>query len=352
MDIPRSLKQALSSDKHCHKLLLKSKGYTAGIVAVCQSLDLNLQTIYNDLNMYFSHGDGIARKSADNEASVDTADIVHYLQDSSRDGLSELITTIKSTNCEETQSTLIILATLLTAITELCPNLRLCLAQQHAISNSTTWSKSTSASGSSSNDQWINVCKLLDDEAIRFWNKWICLFVGDLLGTGQHFSDTVDFNSLTKDLLSWEQITVEEKDEQDQPVQSTIRVPAHPSVSLQLFLHAICARLNEMVPYTLRRVVTNLLTDELTQCIHRIYGKYALNEFVRSNQNASLQYYFDVKFVHMTLVARDNKKTVENLHCLAGEFKSAIDPFDFELFHRYIVVNVKKSAQRMQVGWR
>lgn len=316
---------------------MKSKGYTDAIVNVCQSLDANLKSIFNDLNLYLTDGTTYVQPPSE----TDHSDVVLFLQETSRNGISELITTIKSTNFQHTQPTLIALATLLKAITELCPNLKLCLFQNM----SNVWpTRSTTGSAA---EQWDLVCRLLEEESLRFWKLWINLFVEDVLNTGRYFED-IDFTSLTKDLLIWETITVEEKDEQDQPIESTIRVPAHPSVRLQLFCHGICSSLNELVPYTLRRSVTLLLCEQITQQLADVYKKRGDNEFVRSNQNASLQCYFDVKFVQLMLVARDNKKSVDTVQTLAGIFKANVDPFDFELFHKYLIVNVKKSGQRLQ----
>lgn len=316
---------------------MKSKGYTDAIVNVCQSLDANLKSIFNDLNLYLTDGPTYVQQSSE----TDHSDVVLFLQETSRNGISELITTIKSTNFQHTQPTLIALATLLKAITELCPNLKLCLFQNM----SNVWP--TRSTGSAA-EQWDSVCRLLEEESLRFWRLWINLFVEEVLSTGHYFEDPIDFTSLTKDLLIWETITVEEKDEQDQPIESTIRVPAHPSVRLQLFCHGICRSLNELVPYTLHRSVTLLLCEQITQKLTDVYKKRGDSEFVRSNQNASLQCYFDVKFIQLMIVARDNKKYVDIVQALAALFKANVDPFDFELFHKYLTVNVKKSGQRLQ----
>lgn len=317
---------------------MKSKGYTDAIVAVCQSLDTKLKSIFNDLNLYLTDGSTYAQ----HHSETDHSDVILFLQETSRNGISELITTIKSTDFQHTQPTLIAIATLLKAITELCPNLKLCLFQNM----SNVW-PTRLATGSAA-EQWDTVCRLLEEESIRFWRLWIKIFVEEVFNTGRYFEDPINYISLTKDLLTWETITVEENDEEDQPIESTIRVPAHPSVRLQLFCHGICRSLNEIVPYTLRRPVTLLLCEEITQKLADVYTIRGDSEFVRSSQNASLQCYFDVKFVHLMLVARDNKKFVDIVQALAGIFKANVDPFDFELFHKYVMINVKKSGQRLQ----
>lgn len=54
-DIPLSLKQALSTERQSHKLLLKTRGYTPTIVQICESLDGNMQTLFSELKLYLSH---------------------------------------------------------------------------------------------------------------------------------------------------------------------------------------------------------------------------------------------------------------------------------------------------------
>lgn len=226
----------------------------------------------------------------------------------------------------------------------MCPSLKLCLFQNV----NTKWD--TLALSSSSNfEQWDNICQLLDEESLRFWKQWIALFVHDLDQNGTYFVDTVDYNSITKEFLNWETVTIEEKDEQDNTIESTIRIPAVPSISLQLYLHNVCSNLNQLIPYTLRKMVTAMLTEQLSAQLYTTYLRLSENEFVRNNQNASLQYYFDVKFVNLILIARDQKKMIENWQTLANSFKTNVDPFDFELIHKYLVNNVKRSTQRMQV---
>lgn len=333
-DIPLSLKQALSSDKYCHRFLMKSKGYSAGIIAICQSLDSNLNTIYDDLTLYLNQSPSTVEVVTD-----DHADVVQFLKATSRDSISALITTIKSAKVHHTNSTLICLATLLTAMTELCPNLKLCLFQNASKSE---WDPVKHTS-----DEWQAVCSLLSDESFRFWTKWIDAFV---LEFSHHFdTTTIDYQTVTRELLAWEQITVEEKDEQDQPIESTIRVPSHVSVSLQEFWHLVCRGLTNIRPYTLTGSVTAALSKQLTRYLHDVYEARSIHSFVASSQNASLQFYFDVKFIQTVFVPRETKSEWEQWQQLSATFKSFVDPFDFELFHKYLTVNVKKSVQRMQV---
>lgn len=309
---------------------MKSKGYSSGIIAICQSLDANLKTINDDLSLYLNQ----ASVSNESLLSDDHANVVEFLQTTSRDSISALITAIKSSKSHSSRSTLISLATLLQAVSELCPALKLCLCLNNA-------------NDKSSLEAWDSVCSLLKDESFRFWTEWISSFVleySDIFDTKR-----IDHQTITKELLTWEKITVEEKDELDQSIQSTIRVPSHVSVNLQKFWHLVCRGLTNILPYTLSRTVTGSLSMELTQYLLRVYTERSEHAFVKSSQNASLQFYFDVKFIQTVFVTRETKMEWEKWQQLAGAFKANVDPFDFELFHKYLTINVKKAVQRMQV---
>ncbi len=87
-DIPLSLKQALSNDNKSHRLLLKSKGYTPNIIAVCDTLDRNMNELFDDLKVYL-----IDESDNNRHISHLTFDerqrIVGFLKDASRDGISQ-----------------------------------------------------------------------------------------------------------------------------------------------------------------------------------------------------------------------------------------------------------------------
>lgn len=92
-DIPLSLKQVLTGNKQCHKLLMKTKGYTAGIINVCQFLDESLQTMFNDVTLYLQNqqdtSSGLGIQILTMVVERDRTDVVQFLQQSSKEGISE-----------------------------------------------------------------------------------------------------------------------------------------------------------------------------------------------------------------------------------------------------------------------
>lgn len=236
------------------------------------------------------------------------------------------------------------LAKLLRAVTEICPHVKQCLMPTTLLL-SNTWNESSNVSHI---EQWERVCRLLTEESVNLWKQWIELFIGDVLRkqNGLCFSIKIDLLTLLDWFPRWETFTIEEKDETNSSVQSTIRVPAHPSIPLQMFLFECSTRLNEKIPETLPKSVTAMLNDRLLNRIVNTYTELSnKNEFIFTNQNACLQFYFDLKFLTILFL---NGKRNDQLQSLAGKFKAGIDPFDFELLHKYINANVKLAAQRKQ----
>lgn len=234
------------------------------------------------------------------------------------------------------------LAKMLKAITEICPFVKKCFIRT-TLFVSNTWSNESNISKI---EHWERACLSLNEESINLWKQWIELLLTDCLSKnkGLCFSIQMDLVTLLDIFPNWETYKIEEKDESNSSVQSTIRVPAHPSIPLQKFLFGCCSKLNERVPETLPKPVTALLSERLLDRIANTYLELSeKNEFILTNQNASLQMYFDLKY--LSILFSIGKRN-DQLHVMAIKFKNAIDPFDFELFHKYINANVKFAAQR------
>lgn len=89
-DNPKSLKQALDPNRQNHHLLMKTKGYTNDICQICDKLDKNIESIYNDLSLYVNstnvetiqlHDDPNVRKM--------NASLVEFLRNCSQNGIYE-----------------------------------------------------------------------------------------------------------------------------------------------------------------------------------------------------------------------------------------------------------------------
>lgn len=200
---------------------------------------------------------------------------------------------------------------------------------------------------SSCAEQWERVSRLLAEEMINLWKKCIEIFFEHRLQANGGHCFAIEIQNLLAILPKWEAISIEEKDESNQTIESKIRVPNPLSIPLQQFLFACCKELTALVPNTLPRQVTVLLADHLIKELIRTYtDMYQQNvAFFSTSQNASLQFYFDLKCLALLFLGGRRN---DELHSLTSKFKANIDPFDFEMFHRYINSNVKSMAQRMQ----
>lgn len=215
---------------------------------------------------------------------------------------------------------------------------------------------SANSASASHLEHWDRICRLLEEEAINLWKHWLELFVSDLIkdNDGHSFITKINLISLLTIFPNWDTVTIEEKDDQNQPIESTIRIPSQPSVPLQEFLFKCCDRLNQAIPNTLPKAVTALLAECLVDNLRLTYAELiTANVFITTNQNASLQFYFDLRFLNLlfgggrrTVAAVENSST-DDLAALTNSFKANIDPFDFELFHKHINGNVKRVTQRM-----
>lgn len=88
-DIPQSLKQALSTDKQSHRLMLKSKGYTSNILTICETLDRNMKDLFDDLKIYLI--DELDNRIPNNLTLEDRQRIGGFLKDASREGVAQYV---------------------------------------------------------------------------------------------------------------------------------------------------------------------------------------------------------------------------------------------------------------------
>lgn len=147
----------------------------------------------------------------------------------------------------------------------------------------------------------------------------------------------------------WQTQTLEQRDEEhDQNVQSTIRIPSQPRLSLQTYLHGLIQALNDAVPQTLPPKVLHAFNQQLLTQLLAHYEQLAAAEGTRSSQNIALQLYFDLKFLENVFgVTREERSLYEQFHALQRSLRDCIDPFDFELCAEHITVQVSRSTARL-----
>lgn len=341
LDNPLSLKDALSSNKQSHRLLMKVRGFSTSIVELCNKIDGNLELLFADLKLYLGGMSGLSELRRAREIDPDHHKIVMYLRECSKANISTLITAIKSTKFNKTPENCIILARLLQSVSELCPNLRLCFSGHSLLEPSFLRDPTKDDDG---DKEWNSIVGLLEEEGLQFWNMWLEIFVGEW----KQLDHNLDLKLMLRDFPCWDTITIDEKDESDNVVQSQIHVPSQMSLSIQCWIYDVITSLNRIVPYTLPKSIHLQIVEKLMEKLYDRYQAMTTNDFVNGNQRAAWQFYLDLKVLMILFVGRENKSMNDKLAVLVNHFKSIIDPFDFDVFYQHVNGNIKRNAARLQ----
>lgn len=142
---------------------------------------------------------------------------------------------------------------------------------------------------------------------------------------------------------------IEEKDEDGNPVESTIKVPAGPSLKLQEYLYSISRILDEVVPHTLPSEIHARYIDKTISISLAHYNRVIRENEQDINQRCALQLLMDVRHLTLLMVARDNK-AMEVSQDICDFLRHKIDPFDYDVFYPYIQTSLKRSVQRVMVS--
>uniref|UniRef100_A0A182P9L2 Conserved oligomeric Golgi complex subunit 1 n=1 Tax=Anopheles epiroticus TaxID=199890 RepID=A0A182P9L2_9DIPT len=339
-DVPMNVETALDHENlSARKLLMKARGYTPTLVALIESLNGRLQTLTRDVRSFLS--------SSSSRSEVD--EMLAFFRQCCVEGVAELITATKSAEFEPTVERYALLARFLTAVRELCPALRECFIPT-TIGLADSWyagrhsSSTTFAVPEEDPERWAKVAGLLEDESLQCWTMWVEKFQ-QLWPT---LPGDVGYGTLLNDFPVWETVTIEENDENNQPIQSTIRVPSQPSFPIQKHLHNVYELLNEAIPQTIPRPTMLDIVERLAVMLLKHYDALADNEFVQQNQTMALQFYLDMRFLQLMLIGREQKQLNERFNEIVGRFKAYIDPFDFDVFYAHLNANVKRSVLKLQ----
>lgn len=160
------------------------------------------------------------------------------------------------------------------------------------------------------------------------------------------------FNNLCNFLFyqQWDVIKIEEKDEEGNAVESTIKVPSGPSLKLQEYLYSVNRILDEVVPHTLPAEIHTNFIDKITAVSFAHYNRVIRECESSINQRCALQLLMDVRHLTLLLISRENKQCMDFSYELCEFLRQKIDPFDYDVFYPYIQTNLKRSVQRVQVS--
>lgn len=164
-DNPPSLKDATSPYLQSKRLLMKVKGFTPAIVEVCNKIDKNLEMLLVDLKTYVGGAQNVSQVRRTQETGADYHKIVAFLRECSGNNLLKMITDVKSSTFSRTAENCITLARLFQALSDLCPNMRLCFSG-HLLEPLFLHDQ---VEGHRGEKEWENICGLLEEESNIFW---------------------------------------------------------------------------------------------------------------------------------------------------------------------------------------
>lgn len=98
------------------------------------------------------------------------------------------------------------------------------------------------------------------------------------------------------------------------------------------------------------RIVLNQIITKVVLSAIDYYEKISANQELR--QKLSIQILFDVKYVTLLMIPRENKILSEKSTAVCNNIVAKIDPFDLDVFYPFIHTNVKKAVQRTLVSGR
>ncbi|KAH8419079.1 hypothetical protein KR222_004248 [Zaprionus bogoriensis] len=329
-DLPLSLAAALSDQPK--RLANRTKGYERATIELCARFDAQLGAIVQELNVLLQE---------QTTRAEDKLALIKFLRETAQQQLTEYLGQLKSLRLQDRHGLLQALRNTL-ALVELCPNLKLCFCQPAAWRQ---WAGNLTASGV---EHWQRMCSLIEEEMLQFW----LLIVDDVLAVhscAEKLPPTITHDVALRDFALWQTQTLEQRDEEhDENVQSTIRIPSQPRISLQAYLHQLIQALNVAVPQTLPSRVLQAFNQKLLAQLLSHYEQLAATEHTKSSQNIALQLYFDLKFLERVFnVNREDRELYEHFHTLQRKLRDCIDPFDFELFAEHITTHVARSTARL-----
>ncbi|XP_037948910.1 conserved oligomeric Golgi complex subunit 1-like isoform X2 [Teleopsis dalmanni] len=333
-DLPLSLEAALNEDRKTKKLLMKTRGYSSVIIQLCTEFDQHLANIVSEMDVLLAEQ---ATRAEEKLALID------FLRETAQTNLMDFITRIKRFNLTQRQrKELLLVLRTCSALIELCPHLKICFCQQ------SSWRQWVGNIAANNIEYWQRMCGLLDEETFNFWQQ---LLDGILLDNecSQYLPTRISNDLCITEFANWESFTLEQKDEHENTINSTLHVPNQPSISLQTYLFALIRVLNNVVPQTLPPKVLCVFNHKLLTHILAHYQTFTVATDNHVGQKLALQYYFDLKFLqNVFAVPRDERELCAQFSTLQNFFKDIIDPFDFELFHEQIINNVKRAVSRLK----
>nr|XP_006635458.1 PREDICTED: conserved oligomeric Golgi complex subunit 1 isoform X1 [Lepisosteus oculatus] len=267
-------------------------------------------------------------------------------------------------------SSVLFMARLCQSMSELCPSLKQCIlgkqgGPDHMVKDTSRQGRKLGKGAkapeiSPAQARWADLREellLCSMEAYRIWSSALTEALVQNFAGRLHSSSA---GSILETATNWEELEIQEETESGSKVTSKIRLPVQPSWYVQTLLFHLCLEVNRIGGHALPKVT---LQELLKGCLDRViteYEKLALEKHNKDpaflmTQNRALQLLFDLRYLSVTLSARQEEGKASRSHqdpriqqvcdCLEGH----IDPFDLDVFTPPLNTNLTRLVQRTSV---
>ncbi|CAH2049220.1 unnamed protein product, partial [Iphiclides podalirius] len=337
----------------------QDRGLTPNLEKLCQGLDDELQRLLEDLKVYLYQDKrqggsnrlmfSYEEEEENQQVYSDRADIEHYLRSVSDRNIQSMLQYIKACFEEPTlqstelqrKTTAVYTARFAQAITHLMPSLRKCYIPDDRYADEAIEEGAVRS--------WNDACEVLKSCCLHCWGKWLDIVMEKVMGLVQQLPQKFTLEANVDYLMmQWDVIQIQERGDEGNSVESSIKVPAGPSLKLQEFLYSVARLLDEVVPHTLPHEVHSEFVQRIASVTLAHYSTAARESETEINQRCALQLLMDVRHATLLMVPRENKSTIERSQEICEVLRQKIDPFDYDVFYPYIQTNLKRSVQRVQ----
>lgn len=186
-DTPSSLKDI----KNNH-LLMKTKGYSDGILRISKEFDFKLKDILEEIEVLMKESNSIRE---------DKIALIEFMKETSASEICNLISKLKCLGNENSaaKESYLFLARVLMGFVELCCHLKESLSW-NSVEDVDNWQHISHSDDKSNSEEWNRISGLLVDESFFYWRGFCDLLMKDVLKE-DCILERLGFSGILKDFL-------------------------------------------------------------------------------------------------------------------------------------------------------
>lgn len=187
-DTPSSLTNVKSNH-----LLMKTKGYSYGILRISKEFDLKLKDILEEIEVLMKESNSIKEDKI--------ALLIEFMKETSASEICNLISKLKCLGNENAavKESYLFLARVLMGFVELCRYLKESLSW-NSVEDAGNWQHISDAQNKTNSEKWIQISGLLVDESFHYWKGFCDLLMKDVVKE-DYILEGLGFSGVLKDFL-------------------------------------------------------------------------------------------------------------------------------------------------------